>query len=132
MGLIVDTANVMGSRPDGWWKDRAGAAVRLRNQLEPVASSGLANVLPDGPSGWFPEVVMVVEGRARGIDQGESVTVVHAPGEGDDQIVKEARRALEKGRSPVMVVTADKGLIGRLGRAGTDIMRPGRLLALIG
>ena len=31
--LIVDGANVVGSRPDGWWRDRAGAARRLQEQL---------------------------------------------------------------------------------------------------
>ena len=31
--LVVDGNNVMGSRPDGWWKDRAGAARRLVAQL---------------------------------------------------------------------------------------------------
>jgi len=31
--LIVDGANVVGSRPDGWWRDRAGAAHRLHDQL---------------------------------------------------------------------------------------------------
>ena len=40
--VIVDAANVMGSRPDGWWRDRAGAALRLRGQLAGLAGSGLA------------------------------------------------------------------------------------------
>ena len=31
--LVVDGNNVMGSRPDGWWKDRAGAARRLVDQI---------------------------------------------------------------------------------------------------
>ena len=31
--LVVDGANVVGSRPDGWWKDRAGAARRLHEHL---------------------------------------------------------------------------------------------------
>nr|MDT0666641.1 hypothetical protein [Micromonospora sp. DSM 115978] len=30
---MVDAANVIGSRPDGWWRDRAGAAVRLTRQI---------------------------------------------------------------------------------------------------
>ena len=32
--LVVDTANVMGSRNDGWWRDRHGAAIRLRDQID--------------------------------------------------------------------------------------------------
>jgi 8-oxo-dGTP diphosphatase len=52
--VIVDGANVMGSRPDGWWKDRAGAAVRLREQLEPLVRTGMAGLPGDpgtGPDG---------------------------------------------------------------------------------
>jgi len=41
----VDVANVMGSRPDGWWRDRAGAAVRLYGELAALAASGRA-ILP--------------------------------------------------------------------------------------
>ncbi len=48
--IIVDGANVVGSRPDGWWRDRVGAAVRLRNQLEPLALDGLSR-LPGEPAG---------------------------------------------------------------------------------
>jgi 8-oxo-dGTP diphosphatase len=47
--IIVDGANVVGSRPDGWWRDRAGAAVRLRDQLEPLALDGLSR-LPAEPA----------------------------------------------------------------------------------
>ena len=49
MTLLVDVANVVGSRPDGWWRDRAGATSRLLDRLA---------LLDD-------EVVAVVEGRAR-------------------------------------------------------------------
>ncbi len=44
--IVVDVANVMGSRPDGWWRDRAGAAVRLHDQIVRLAASGRA-ILPD-------------------------------------------------------------------------------------
>ena len=60
--LIVDAANVVGSRPDGWWRDRAGAAARLRDSLAPVAAAGLPPELP-APV----EVVLVVEGAARDV-----------------------------------------------------------------
>ena len=88
---MVDGANVVGSRPDGWWKDRAGAAARLHARL--VEHPGLA-----------PQVVLVLEGRARGgVAEGVTgaVEVVHAGGEGDDTIVAEvARAAAAAGRSP--------------------------------
>jgi hypothetical protein len=44
--LLVDIANVMGSRPDGWWRDRKAAAARLLDQLEPLKDEEV--VLPDG------------------------------------------------------------------------------------
>ena len=77
--IVVDVANVMGSRPDGWWRDRAGAAVRLHAQIVALASSGRA-ILPDGrgaaeapgpadeagPAGQAsPAFVMVLEGAAK-------------------------------------------------------------------
>jgi 8-oxo-dGTP diphosphatase len=51
----VDVANVMGSRPDGWWRDRAGAAVRLYAEVDHLAASGQV-VLPPGavPPGAVP------------------------------------------------------------------------------
>jgi 8-oxo-dGTP pyrophosphatase MutT (NUDIX family) len=69
--IIVDGANVMGSRPDGWWRDRAGAARRLRDQLAGLAAEGVA-ALPESLRApalerWFPEIVLVVEGAARSI-----------------------------------------------------------------
>ena len=42
--LIVDGANVVGSRPDGWWRDRAGAAVRLYDELAGLAERGAAGI----------------------------------------------------------------------------------------
>jgi 8-oxo-dGTP diphosphatase len=45
--IIVDGANVVGSRPDGWWRDRAGAALRLRDQLAPLVTEGITQ-LPEG------------------------------------------------------------------------------------
>ena len=44
--MIIDGANVVGSRPDGWWRDRAGAAVRLRDELAPLVGNGIT-ALPD-------------------------------------------------------------------------------------
>src|SRR4029077_2720210 len=46
--IVVDVANVMGSRPDGWWRDRAGAAVRLHAEIAQLAASGRA-ILQDEP-----------------------------------------------------------------------------------
>ena len=48
--IVVDVANVMGSRPDGWWRDRAGAAARLHAEIVRLAASGRA-ILPDDNAG---------------------------------------------------------------------------------
>jgi 8-oxo-dGTP diphosphatase len=93
--IIVDAANVMGSRPDGWWRDRAGAARRLRDQLAGLAADGVT-ALPESMQApalklWFPEIVLVVEGAAR------SVAAAHAAGpQGDDGSGSPGRR--EHGR----------------------------------
>ena len=76
--IIVDGANVMGSRPDGWWRDRAGAARRLRDQLAVLRAGGVTG-LPETMQApdlerWFPDIVLVVEGAAR------SVAAAHAAG----------------------------------------------------
>ncbi|MGW5070097.1 hypothetical protein ACWEQJ_29040, partial [Streptomyces cyaneofuscatus] len=78
--VIVDGANVVGSVPDGWWRDRRGAAERLRDSLVPYAAAGLPG-LP-GPA----EIVLVVEGAARGVASVAGVRVESAPGSGDDLI----------------------------------------------
>jgi hypothetical protein len=44
--LIVDGANVMGSRADGWWRDRAGAMARLHGELADLAARGVTGPVP--------------------------------------------------------------------------------------
>jgi 8-oxo-dGTP diphosphatase len=128
--IVVDVANVMGSRPDGWWRDRAGAAVRLHDQIAVLAASGRVS-LPDapGPDGEAvrPGFVMVLEGAARAaadrLAPGE-VRVVQARGSGDDAIVALVREL--PGRR--VVVTADRELRQRSVAAGAEIAGPGWLL----
>ena len=138
--IVVDVANVMGSRPDGWWRDRAGAAVRLHADIARLAASGRA-ILPDEPGetgterAGAPGFVMVLEGAAKaaaarlapaGPGAGE-VRVVQAAGSGDDAIVAVVRSL--PGRR--VVVTADRGLRERCVAAGAEIRGPGWLLGLI-
>lgn len=62
--LVVDAANVVGSRPDGWWKDRPGAAARLLTHLASVATwPGPA--LGFAAARTLPEIHVVLEGQAR-------------------------------------------------------------------
>ena len=114
--LIVDGANVVGSRPDGWWRDRPGAAARLHARL----------VAADLP---YPEVVLVLEGKARaGVPEGRegSVRTVYAPADGDTTIAALTGAAAGQ---PVTVVTADRGLAARVTAAGGGVVGPGWLLA---
>jgi hypothetical protein len=122
--LIVDVANVMGSRPDGWWRDRAGAATRLLGRL--AALPGVALTGPDGGSVTCTEVVGVVEGQARDVPAPDGVRVVRAPGSGDDALV-ECVEGLVAGNTPALVVTADRGLRDRL-PDGVAVAGPGWLL----
>jgi predicted RNA-binding protein with PIN domain len=115
--LVVDAANVVGSRPDGWWKDRAGAARRLHEQL----------LVADTP---YDEVVLVLEGAAKGnVRPGRDahVRTVHAKGAGDDTIVEQARVAAGRG-DRVAVVTADRMLQARVQGLGAIALGPSWLL----
>ncbi|MFJ8578155.1 hypothetical protein [Micromonospora sp. NPDC093277] len=114
--LIVDGANVVGSRPDGWWRDRAGAATRLRDALVPLAEGGVAPELPPPV-----EVVLVVEGAARGVPAVLGVGVVAAPGSGDDTMVELVAAAADRRR---VVVTADRELRARVGALGAEVHGP--------
>jgi 8-oxo-dGTP diphosphatase len=120
--LVVDTANVMGSRNDGWWRDRHGAATRLRDQIDRLDG------LPLEPFDVaFPDLVMIVEGKARGIGDGKQVTVIDSPGEGDDTIVATVDEHSEPDVE-VYVVTADRELRRRCTAAGATVLGPRWLL----
>ncbi|SDF05317.1 hypothetical protein SAMN05660662_0887 [Blastococcus aurantiacus] len=123
--LLVDVANVVGSRPDGWWRDRAGATTRLLERLTAVVGRTLAG--PDDAPLLCEAVVAVVEGRARDVPGAGLVRIVRAPGSGDDALVTEVA-ALAACERDVLVVTADRGLRARL-PAAVDVAGPGWLLA---
>ncbi|MFC4065381.1 hypothetical protein [Actinoplanes subglobosus] len=115
--VVVDGANVVGSVPDGWWRDRAGAAARLRDSLAAVPASGVPGV--PGPV----EVVLVVEGRARDIPETPGgVRVERASGSGDDKIVDLVRATAASRRT--VVVTADRGLRDRVTTLGAEVRGP--------
>lgn len=119
--LLVDAANVVGSRPDGWWRDRAGAAGRLLDRLAALPGRSLPG--PDGGDLVCDEVVAVVEGQARDVPAPDGVRVERAAGSGDDVLAKVAARLADEGR-PTVVVTADRGLRARL-PAGAVVAGPG-------
>src|SRR4051812_49629637 len=117
----MDAANVVGARPDGWWRDRVGAARRLLSALTREFQGGE----------W--EVVVVLEGAARkGADEGafDGLQVVHASGSGDDAIVDiVADPTASADAPPVTVVTADGGLRERVRALGAQTLGPRELWA---
>ncbi|MFF7457007.1 NTP pyrophosphohydrolase [Kitasatospora sp. NPDC008115] len=125
--LVVDGANVVGSVPDGWWRDRRGAAERLRDALAPVGGQGLGDrpELPVRVRTGPLEVVLVVEGAARGVTATPEVRVEAASGSGDDLIVDLVAAALSAhpGRD-CLVVTADRGLRARVTALGAAVAGP--------
>jgi hypothetical protein len=111
--VIVDGANVMGSRPDGWWRDRAGAATRLHADLAALDLD--------------MEFVLVLEGAARSakLTPAANVEVVRAEGSGDDTIAALAGQG-------TLVVTADRELRQRCEQKGAEVAGPGWLLRQFG
>lgn len=110
--IVVDAANVVGSRPNGWWRDRAAAASRLATALQSMV---------DADPGT--EVVLVLEGAARaGHEAGTTgrLLVAHAPASGDDEIVRQAAAGAD------LVVTSDRELRRRV--APVPAEGPGWLL----
>jgi 8-oxo-dGTP diphosphatase len=73
---VVDVANVMGARADGWWRDRAGAALRLCREVMALAQR------EDSPAAAW---VLVLEGQAR-----EAAAVLAAEGQAGDELAAEA------------------------------------------
>jgi uncharacterized protein YaiI (UPF0178 family) len=114
--LVIDAANVIGSRPTGWWRDRPGAARVFTERVRATVTAGRLG----------PPVTIVLEGRARaGADEAEvdGVEVVHAPGDGDDTIA-----AIASANRHVVVVTADRELAERVRAADAEVVAPSWLL----
>jgi hypothetical protein len=116
--IVVDGANVVGSKPDGWWRDRAGAAGRLRDALAAAGPGALADAPDDA------QLVLVVEGAARGVPGTPGVRVIAADRSGDDAIVDLLRA---EGTGEDVVVTADRGLRDRVTALGARVVGPSAL-----
>lgn len=133
--VVVDAANVVGSTPNGWWRDRLGAARRLRDQLAVLPERGVpASAMPaDEPVStsvptWYPQVRLVVEGAARRLADEPSpagIEVVAAAGSGDDEIVRQLAASAEETRATVVVVTADRELRTRCQHADPRVQVAG-------
>lgn len=113
--LVIDAANVIGSRPTGWWRDRAGASHRFVEQVREATRDGRLR----------PPVVVVLEGDARaGAEEADvdGVRVVHATRAGDDALVAQIAAPGD------VLVTADRGLCERASALGAETVGPGWLL----
>ena len=145
--LVVDAANVVGSRPDGWWRDRAGAARRLAGSIVAVLVSRPEDLveLLDGTTPDSAEtagsdlavaavqVHLVLEGAAGAVEDLPThplLDVVHAPADGDSAIV-DLVGELVGGPGRVLVVTADRALRARVQAAGAEVTGPGTFRAAL-
>jgi uncharacterized protein YaiI (UPF0178 family) len=115
MRWVVDASNVIGSRPDGWWRDRDGATRRLIAALEAFAGATgdpVTVVLDAGPDDLESTTVDIVFARRRGRDAA------------DDEIVA----LLEAADDPAehRVVTSDATLAAHVRALGAEVEGAGR------
>ena len=111
MRWLVDGMNVIGTRPDAWWKDRRGAMVRLVYMLENWAAAN------------GEEVTVVFEQPPSPPIRSTVIDVTHAPRPRRDSADDEIMRRLEADREPgsVRVVTSDRFLSDRVHAAGATV-----------
>jgi predicted RNA-binding protein with PIN domain len=119
---LIDASNVIGSRPDGWWRDRAGATERLLKALRELAAGE-------------DEVVVVLDaGPARWAGRSGSLEVAIAPRRGRDAADDEIVRRLSADVDPrsVRVVTSDGALAARVRASGAEVMGAGAFRRRLG
>lgn len=111
MRWYVDGMNVIGTRPDGWWRDRDAAMRRLVALLENWAAAG------------GEDVVVVFERPPRPPIRSGVIEIVAAPkpkaDAADDEIVRRLR--LEPAPALVRVVTSDRWLSDRAAALGAAV-----------
>ena len=111
MHWIVDGMNLIGSKPDGWWRDRAGAQRRLVSALARM-------VRLDGD-----DVEVVFDGQARPPAVVTGVTVTYAPGgpNAADRVIAAMVRAVPD-PAATTVVTSDGDLVREVRSAGAGVL----------
>ena len=122
MPLLVDGMNVIGSRPDGWWRDRDGAARRLWKSLSSLAAASGDDIsvvfdgrpLPDLPEGRHDgvQVLYARRGGANGAD---------------DRMIEEL--GADPDPAAVTLVTSDRELSRRAQALGATVVGVKTLLA---
>ena len=108
---IVDGMNVIGARPDGWWKDRDAAMLRLVDLLERWAA------------GAGEEVTVVFERPPSPPIRSTVIDVRSAPRPKADAADEEIIRLLRADPRPalVRVVTSDRWLADLARAAGASV-----------
>ena len=143
--VVVDAANVIGSRPDGWWRDRAGAARRLAGSIVAVLVSrpedlverldgvdtvtGTSETAGSDPAEAAVQVHLVLEGAAGAVEDLPThplLDVVRAPADGDAAVV-DLVTTLAGTAERVLVVTADRELRERVRAVGAEVTGPSAL-----
>ncbi|MCG7593792.1 NYN domain-containing protein [Mycobacterium sp. PSTR-4-N] len=121
MRWIIDGMNVIGASPDGWWRDRHAAMVRLVHALERWAEADDV------------EVTVVFEQPPRPPIGSAVVTVAHAPAAAPDSADDEILRVIRDDDRPddLVVVTSDRGLADRVRCAGATVAPPRHLRTLL-
>jgi uncharacterized protein YaiI (UPF0178 family) len=111
MRRVVDAMNVIGSRPDGWWRDRAGAIERLVAQLDRWAAE------------TGERVTVVLEQPPRRRLDAERLELAWAPRPGPDSADREIVRRLDDwlADEKVILVTSDRDLAERARACGAEI-----------
>jgi predicted RNA-binding protein with PIN domain len=115
---IVDGNNVMGARPDGWWRDRQAAQRRLVDRLEAFAEAR------DAP------VTVIFDGRPHDAGGGLRVSVRFARRAGRDAADDDVAALVERHPEParLIVATSDAALAERVRAAGAQVVGAGAFL----
>jgi predicted RNA-binding protein with PIN domain len=115
---IVDGNNVMGSRPDGWWRDRRSAQRRLVAQLEAFAKSRRE------------PVTVIFDGAEHPAGGGVRVAVRFATRRGRDAADDDVAALVARHPEPasLVVATSDAALAQRVRTSGARVVGAGELL----
>jgi predicted RNA-binding protein with PIN domain len=113
--LIIDGMNVIGSRPDRWWRDRKGAMRRLVELLEDYAREQDA------------DVTVVFDSRPFDVTPEPGIGILFASRSGRDAADDEIVRIVEHDPEPesIRVVTSDTGLASRVEALGATVVAAG-------
>ncbi|HEX6254814.1 MAG TPA: NYN domain-containing protein [Euzebyales bacterium] len=118
---VIDALNVVGTRPDGWWRDRSGAVARIVDEIvrwRATINDDVLVVVDGHPSGRVRE----------GMWYGVKVRLTHTsrPDAADDEIATTVAAATDP--TAMVVVTADRRLRARVEACGAAVEGPRRFL----